>query len=85
MDRSIFEQVTSALTVKAICSPMGVDAAPYDKMSEFEAAVVDAGTDTFSPSQVVNADGSVCGIIWGEDCLVWDEKKKITLTHSSPT
>ena len=76
MDRSVFEHVASALTVKAICNPMGVDAAPYDNMLDFEAGVVDAGTDIFAPSRVVNADGSISGVIWGEDWMVWDAEKE---------
>ena len=77
MDRSVFEHVASALTVKAICHPMGVDVAPYDNMSDFDAGVVRAGTNIFtSPSRVVNTDGSISGVIWGDDWMERDRENE---------
>jgi hypothetical protein len=73
MDRSIFEQVTSALTVKAICSPMGVDIGLHDTLSALQELSLETGTDPFScPSRVLGSDGSVRGIVWGDDWGIWE-------------
>jgi hypothetical protein len=67
MDFSIFEQVTSALTVKSICRPMGPDipaGTSFEEMVEMD----DQGLDPINnPSRVVNSVGDTIGVVWFED------------------
>ena len=71
MDTSIFEQITSALTVKSLCSPLGPDVPAESTFADLETLAAEAGIDPFSgvASRVVAYDGSVTGIIWFEDYL----------------
>jgi hypothetical protein len=67
MDFSIFEQVTSALTIKSICRPMGPDipaGTSFEEMVDMD----DQGLDPVSsPSRVVNSDDNTVGVAWFED------------------
>jgi len=72
MDTSIFEQITSALTVKSLCSPLGPDVPAESTFADLETLAAEAGIDPFSggvASRVVAYDGSVTGIIWFENYL----------------
>jgi hypothetical protein len=72
MDTSIFEQITSALTVKSLCSPLGPDIPWWSTFADLENLAAKAGVDPFIggvASRVIASDGSVTGIIWFEDYL----------------
>jgi hypothetical protein len=45
MDISIFEQITSALTVKLLCSPLGPDIPAEYTFADLEMLVMDEGID----------------------------------------
>lgn len=78
MDTSIFEQITSALTVKSLCSPLGPDVPAEYTFADLEILVAETGVDPFSTvSRVVAYDGSVPGIIWFEDYLVEREEPPV--------
>jgi hypothetical protein len=68
MEVSIFEQVTSALTVKSICSPLGPDIPAGSTTDDLMTLECEADVDPLShPSRVITADGTVKGIVWFED------------------
>jgi hypothetical protein len=68
MDMSAFEQIASALTVKAICGPLGPDVQEWTSLWQLEACLdpaEDPNLDPWNnPSRVVDSDGSVLGILW---------------------
>jgi CBS domain len=67
MSSSIFEQVTSAITVKSICRPMG-PAIPSGTAIDDLAEMSDQGLDPFaSPGRIVDAEGNTIGVAWFED------------------
>jgi hypothetical protein len=62
MDTPIFEQITSALTVKSICSPLGPDIPADSTESDLDP------TSTFdNPSRVIGSNGRVIGVMCIED------------------
>jgi hypothetical protein len=69
MDASIFDQVTSALTIKSICSPLGPDIPA--RSTGFDLEMMGCDDTSFDPTacpfRVVNPDGSVIGIVWYGD------------------
>lgn len=67
MDDSIFEQITSALTVKSLCSPLGPDVPAGTNIEELEAIFPDAHVAMNYPSRVLDASGDAKGILWFED------------------
>jgi hypothetical protein len=67
MNDSIFEQVTSALTIKSICRPMGPDI-PAGTSFEDMFLMDDQGLDPINnPSRVIDSDDNTIGIVWWED------------------
>jgi len=68
MDMSIFEQVTSALTVKSICTSLGPDIPAESTDLDLSVMHCEADLDPFNnPSRVIGFNGSVIGMIWFED------------------
>lgn len=68
MEISIFEQITSVLTVKSICSPLGPDIPAGSTADDLETLECAVNLDPFNyPSRVVAPDGNVTGIVWFED------------------
>jgi hypothetical protein len=66
-DLSIFDQITSELTVKSICSPMGPDIPAESNVEDLNSLFPDGGRDPLNyPSRVIDSNGKVTGIIWGE-------------------
>jgi hypothetical protein len=66
-DLSIFDQITSELTVKSICSPMGPDIPAGSNVEDLNSFFTDAGRDPLNyPSRVIDSNGKVTGIIWFE-------------------
>jgi CBS domain len=67
MNSSIFEQVTSALTVKSICSPMAADIPTGTALDDLE-GMSDHCLDPFNnPARVVDSDGNTIGVVWFDD------------------
>jgi hypothetical protein len=67
MESLIFEQVTSALTVRSICSPMGPDI-PAGTTSDELKEMSDEGLDPINyPSRVVDSDNDTVGVVWYGD------------------
>src|SRR5260370_813093 len=68
MSAPIFEQITSALTVRSICTSLGPDIPAGSTHDDLVEMHCDPGLDPFNnPSRVVGLDGSVSGIVWFED------------------
>jgi hypothetical protein len=68
MKVSIFEQVTSALTVKSICSPLGPDIPAGSTADDLATLQCKVDVDPLThPSRVITPDGNVKGIVWFED------------------
>jgi|ERR1700730_18661877 hypothetical protein len=67
MDTSPFEQITSSLTVKSICSPFGPDVrAGSNSFDTLEDLMPEYG-NTFT-SRVIDSNGNVVGFIdWSDD------------------
>jgi hypothetical protein len=78
MDISAFEQITSSLTVKSICGPLGPDVPAgisLDGLEELLDPSSDPNLDPFNnPSRVVDSDGRVVGILWFGNWGDWDEQ-----------
>lgn len=78
MDNSAFEQITSSLTVKSICGPLGPDIpAGTDLLNAEE--LLDPGDDPNSdpwnnPSRVTDPDGNTVGVLWFENWAVENEE-----------
>jgi hypothetical protein len=62
-DLSIFDQISSDLTVKSICGPMGPDIPAGSNVEDLNSFFPDAGPLNH-PSRVIDSDGKVTGIIW---------------------
>jgi hypothetical protein len=74
MSTSVFEQVTSSLTVMAICGPLGPDIRAGTPLFELE-SLLDPGEDPNldpwnDPSRVIDSGGNIVGILWYEN---WDQ------------
>src|SRR5262245_8939880 len=68
MDISIFDQVTSALTVRAICSQLGPDIPSGATDADLVVMHCDADLDPLNnPSRVIGPNGRVIGIVWYEN------------------
>jgi len=78
MEESIFEQVTSALTVKAICSRLGPDIPSGSTDDDLNMMHCDPDLDPFNnPSRVIGSNGSVLGYASGVGRLDgWALKRK---------
>jgi hypothetical protein len=69
-DLSVFDQITSELTVKSICGPMGPDIPAGSNVEDLNSLFPDAGSDPLNyPSRVIDSNGKVTGIIWFERLL----------------
>jgi hypothetical protein len=69
MSSSIFEQVTTAITVKSICRPLG-PAIPRGTPIEDLADTTGQGLDPFaSPDRIIDAAGNTIGVAWFEDYI----------------
>jgi len=78
MEISIFEQITSALTVKSICSPLGPDIPAGSTADDLWTLDCPAHLDPLNhPSRVVTPDGDVIGIVWFEDYALLDESEPV--------
>src|ERR1700737_753042 len=67
MGAPIFEQVTSALTVKSICSPMGPDIPSGTSLDDLEGTSCH-GLDPFNnPARIVDSRGNTIGVAWFDD------------------
>src|SRR5690242_14329640 len=68
MDISAFEQITSSLTVKSVCGPLGPDVPTGTSLYDLEDLLdprADPNLDPWNnPSRVVDAAGRVVGILW---------------------
>ncbi len=74
MEISTFEHITSALTVKAICSPLGPDIPAGSTADDLNTLECDADVDPINhPSRVITPDGDVKGIVWFEDYAQLDD------------
>jgi hypothetical protein len=74
MTTSVFEQVTSSLTVMAICGALGPDIRAGTPLFELE-SLLDPGEDPNldpwnDPSRVIDSGGNIVGILWYEN---WDQ------------
>jgi hypothetical protein len=74
MNTSAFEQITSSLTVKLICGPLGPDV-PTGTSLDDVVELLDPGSDPNldpmnNPSRVVDPDGNTVGVLWFGN---WDE------------
>jgi|SRR5215471_11057077 hypothetical protein len=68
MEISTFEQITSALTVQMICSPLGPDIPAGANPNDLCILECPPGLDPYKhPSRVVTPDGDVEGIVWFDD------------------
>jgi hypothetical protein len=78
MDTSIFEQITSALTVKSLCSPLGPDIPSRSTGADLNFMTIDDDLDPFNnPSRIIGSDGEVIGIIWFEDYADIDDEQSV--------
>src|ERR1039457_367526 len=77
MDMPIFEQITSALTVKSICSPFSGPDIPAGSNVEHVGELVLEYGDEFQ-SRVVSSDGSVVGLLRVVNELDVNEEKYST-------
>jgi hypothetical protein len=67
MSTPIFEQISSALTVRSICTPLGPDI-PAGSTDD-DLRLLDWGPafhPDYNPSRVVAGDGSIIGLVWHE-------------------
>jgi hypothetical protein len=67
MDNSIFEQITSALTVRSLCSPLGPDIPAGTYIEDLESLLPDAYVAMNYPSRVLGSSGDAKGMLWFED------------------
>ncbi|MBR0868157.1 hypothetical protein ACFLEY_00540 [Bradyrhizobium sp. YCK136] len=68
MNWQIFEEVSSALTVRSICSQLGPDIPTGSTDDDLLEMYCDPDLDPFNnPSRVVNSNGSAKGIVWFEN------------------
>jgi hypothetical protein len=67
MNPSTFDQVTSVLTVKSLCSRLGPDVPSGSKTDDLEAILKEAEIAMNYPSRIVDANGTVKGILWFEN------------------
>jgi hypothetical protein len=67
MDESIFDQITSALTVQSLCSGLAPDIPAGSRIEDLEELLPDAQTAMNHPSRVVDTKGNVIGILWFEN------------------
>ena len=68
MDVTLFEQITSALTVRAICTPLGPDIPEGSTDEDLMSMHCEAGLDPLNnPSRVLRPDGTTKGMVWFED------------------
>ncbi len=78
MDKSIFEQITSSLTVKSICGPLGPDipaGTALDHVEELTDPGDDPNLDPWNnPSRVTDSDGNTVGILWFQNWAVENEE-----------
>jgi len=73
MDASIFEQIASSLTVKAICGPLGPDIPVDADEATLEQIYSDPDRlldPVSNPCRVIASDGQTVGMVWYED---WDD------------
>jgi hypothetical protein len=64
MDDSVFEQITSALTVKSLCSSLGADIPAGSAIEDLEVLLPDADVAMNYPSRIVDSNGDAKGILW---------------------
>jgi hypothetical protein len=78
MSTSIFEQVTSSLTVVSICGPLGPDipaGTPFLDVESFLDPDQDSTFDPWNdPSRVIDSNGNLVGILWFADWAQWAEQ-----------
>jgi hypothetical protein len=71
VDTSAFDQITSSLTVKLICRPLGPDVlagTPLEDLEELLDPASDPDLDPWNnPSRVIDADGRNIGMLWFGD------------------
>jgi len=67
MDESIFDQITSALTVQSLCSGLAPDIPAGSRIEDLEALFPNPEIAMNHPSRVVDAEGNVIGILWFEN------------------
>ena len=80
MEISIFEQITSVLTVKSICSPLGPDIPAGSTADDLMTAAYEADLDPFNyPSRIMTPEGNVTGIVWFEDYAQLEEEREPTI------
>jgi hypothetical protein len=82
MSSSIFEQVTSSITVKSICSPMGPDIPSMTPLDDVKMTPLDdlngiSLNDLYNnPARIIDSEGNLIGVAWFEDYYdeaPWDE------------
>jgi hypothetical protein len=67
MSSSTFEQVTSAITVKSICSPMGPDVPSGTSLDDFEGTSYHDLNPFNNPARIIDSEGNTIGVAWFED------------------
>jgi hypothetical protein len=68
MDSSIFEQIASSLTVKAIYEPTCPDVQSEATFADVEELLLDPSSDPYSvPYRVVDSEGKLAGMLWFEN------------------
>ena len=79
MSTSIFEQVTSSLTVMSICGSLGPDIYEGTPLSELEDELDSGENLNFdpigNPSCVIDSNGNRVGILWFNDYALWEEEE----------
>jgi hypothetical protein len=74
MEKSVFDEITSALTVQSLCSRLGPDIPSGSPISDLEEILIDAEVDPMNcPSRIIDADGNVKGVLWYENWSSVDE------------
>jgi hypothetical protein len=75
----IFEQIASALTIKAICGPLGPDIpvdADEDKLNELFGADANGISDPLNdPCRVIDANGRTIGMVQYGDWYDYDQDR----------
>ena len=67
MNSLIFEQVTSALTVKSICSPMGPEILSGTSLDDLEGMSCHGHMPFDNPARIIDSEGNTIGVAWFED------------------
>ena len=73
MDISIFEQITSALTIKSLCSPFGPNVPEGSTVDDVGELMREYGYEFIS--RVINSEGATVGLLRVSSSEICDEEK----------